>query len=95
MRRRKRLLRAQWCHEQQFVAVAVAAALDHSANKKSLLEKEVVKGDAQHLTGPEDSCRGTAGPRTGARAAGAAYGIVLGPRWCSFSGVAVAGGSCR
>ena len=40
--------------------MAVAAALDHSANKKSLLEKEVVKGDAQHLTGPEDSCRGAA-----------------------------------
>ena len=44
MRRRQRRLRAQLRHEQQSVAMAVAAALHHSANKKSLLEKEVVEG---------------------------------------------------
>ena len=43
MGRRQRRLRAQLRHEQQSVAMAVAA-LHHSANKKSLLEKEVVEG---------------------------------------------------
>ena len=37
MRRRQRRLRAQLRHEQQSVAMAVAAALHHSANKKLLL----------------------------------------------------------
>ena len=44
MRRRQRRLRAQLRHEQQSAAMAVAAAFHHSANKKSLLEKEVVEG---------------------------------------------------
>ena len=35
VRRRQRRLRAQLRHEQQSVAMAVAAALHHSANKKS------------------------------------------------------------
>ena len=37
-------MRAQWYHEQQSVAMAVAPALHHYSKRKTLLEKEVVEG---------------------------------------------------
>ena len=93
MRWRQRRLRAQWRHEQQSVAMAVAAPFHRSANKISLLEREVVEGTHSARQGQKTAAPSAAGSPAGARAARAPCGIVLGPWWCSFSGVAVAGGS--
>ena len=78
MRRRQRRLRAQWRHEQQRLAMAVAAALHHSANMKSLLEREVVEGTHNARQGQKTD----AGVRPGLARAGARRGGV----WASCLG---------
>ena len=59
VRRRQRRLRAQLRHEQQSVAMAVAAALHHSAYKKSLPEKEVVEGGTHSARQGQKTAAGT------------------------------------